>query len=175
MKALITIWFAIAFVASAAAIETNELAKALQPLAPFLKTWKGHFKNSTPEKPNFDVQRWERALNGRAVRIIHSVNNGAYGGESLIVANPKTAALEYYYFTTAGFYTHGTIAFEAGKVITQEEVTGNDDGVTRTKGTTELLPGGKMRVLTQYFKNGAWTDGRDMTYEETPAAEVVFR
>jgi len=175
MKALITLCLAIGFVASVGAAQTNELTKALQPLQPFLKTWKGHFRNSTPEKPNFDVQRWERALNGRAVRIIHSVNNGAYGGESMIVANPKTAALEFYYFTTAGFYTHGTIEFQGGKVITHEEVTGNDDGVTKVKGTTELLPEGKLRVLTQYFKNGAWVDGRDMTYEETPAAEVLFR
>src|SRR5689334_5113379 len=167
MKLLITSLFTFCLIASVAAEQTTNLAKALEPLRPFLKTWKGHFKNSTPEKPNFDVQKWERALNGRAVRILHSVNNGSYGGESMIVPNPKTSTLEYYYFTTAGFYTRGTIEFEGTKVITHEEVTGNDDGVTKVKGTTEILPDGKMRVLTQYFKNGAWTDGRDMTYRET--------
>ena len=175
MKSLMATLIAVCFVASAPGQQATNLAKALEPLRPFLKTWKGHFKNSTPEKPNFDVQRWERALNGRAVRILHSVNNGSYGGESMIVANPKTSALEFYYFTTAGFYTRGTIEFEGDKMITHEEVTGNDDGITKVKGTTELLPGGKMRVLTQYFKNGAWETGRDMTYQETPGAEVLFK
>jgi hypothetical protein len=32
-----------------------------------------------------------------------------------------------------------------------------------------------MRVLTQYLKNGTWEKGRDMTYEETPSAEVLFK
>jgi hypothetical protein len=175
MKSLIATLIILGFIASAAAQQATNFSKALEPFRPFLKTWKGHFKNSTPEKPNFDVQRWERALNGRGVRILHSVNNGAYGGESMIVVNPKTAALEFYYFTTAGFYTRGTIEFEGDKMITHEEVTGNDDGITKVKGTTELLPGGKMRVLTQYFKKGAWETGRDMTYEESPSAEVVFK
>lgn len=135
----------------------------------------GYFKDSTPEKPKFDVQRWERALNGRAVRILHSVNNGSYGGESIIVPDPKTTGLEFYYFTTAAFTTRGTIEFKDGKLITHEEVTRNEDGITKVKGTTELLPGGKMRVLTQYYKNGAWENGRDMTYEEAPGAQVLFK
>jgi hypothetical protein len=175
MKALATALLGFCFVASAMADQTNDLAKGLEPLRPFLKTWKGHFKNSTPEKPNFDVQKWERALNGRALRILHSVNNGSYGGETIIFPNPKSSTLEFHYFTTAGFSTRGTIDFDGNKVITNEEVSRNDDGITKVKGTTELLADGKMRVLTQYFKNGAWTDGRDMTYQESPAAEVLFR
>ena len=162
-------------VVSAAAGEGTNLVKALEPVRPFLGTWKGHFKNSTPEKPNFDVQRWERALNGRAVRILHSVNNGSYGGETIIVANPKTSALEFSYFTTAGFYTRGTIEFQEKKMITREEVTGNDNGITQVKATTELLPNGKMRVRTQYYKKDVWEDGRDMTYEEAPGAQVLFK
>ena len=54
------------------------LAEQLKPFAPLLgKTWKGEFKNSTPEKPLFDVARWVRALNGKAVRVLHSVYDGA--------------------------------------------------------------------------------------------------
>lgn len=160
---------------SAAAEEGTNLIKSLEPLRPYLKTWKGHFKNSTPEKPNFDVQRWERCLNGRGVRVLHSVNNGSYGGETLIVANPKTSALEFYYFTTAGFYTRGTVQFEGKKMLTHEEVSGNENGITQVKATSELLPDGRLRVITKYFKNGAWEDGRDMTYEESSGTQVLFR
>ena len=58
----------------------------LEPLRPLLdKTWKGAFRNSKPEKPIVDTMRWERALNGKAVRVLHSVNDGAYGGETIFM------------------------------------------------------------------------------------------
>jgi len=63
------------------AAEEAKLESHLEPLRPLLdKTWKGPFKRSTPDKPVVDVMRWERALNGKAVRVLHSVNDGNYGG-----------------------------------------------------------------------------------------------
>src|SRR5512147_531386 len=51
----------------------------LEPLRPLLgQTWRGEFKGSTADKPMVDVSSWERALNGKAVRMLHSINNGAY-------------------------------------------------------------------------------------------------
>src|SRR5688572_30209681 len=74
----------------------EKLAEPLKPFAPLLgKTWKGEFKASTPEKPVFDVARWERALNGRAIRVLHSVNEGVYGGETLIIWDAKKKTLAY--------------------------------------------------------------------------------
>jgi len=62
------------------------LSEHLRPLGQFIgKTWRGKSPNADPDKPFEDVSRWERALNGQAVRILHSVNEGAYGGETLIV------------------------------------------------------------------------------------------
>src|SRR5690349_7233484 len=53
----------------------------LEPLRPLLgKTWKGVFDGSTAEKPTVDIARWERVLNGQAVRLLHSINQGVYGG-----------------------------------------------------------------------------------------------
>ena len=98
-----------------AAADKPSLDPHLEPLRPLLeKTWKGAFKNSTPEKPTVDVARWERALNGKAVRVLHSINDGVYGGETLIVWDPKKNVLESHYFTTAGFTTTGTVTFRDG-------------------------------------------------------------
>ncbi len=155
---------------------STNLAKALEPLRSFMgKTWQGHFKDSKPEKPNIDVMKWERALNGQAIRILHSINRGEYGGETIITWNPKTSRLEFYYFTTAGFITLGSIAFEAGKLITHEEVAGNQDGVTEVKATMEILPNGRLHTKSRYLKKGQWVDGHEVTYEEAPGAEVIFR
>ncbi len=152
------------------------LAQPLEPLKPFIgKTWKGPFRSSTPEKPLHDVAKWERALNGQAVRILHSVNDGKYGGESIIMWNRKTERLEFRYYTTAGFFTEGTIQVEGNKMIAHEIVTGNNEGVTEVKNTTELLPDGRMQSSSRYLKKGEWVDGHSVTYEVTPGAEVIFK
>jgi len=152
------------------------LQPQLEPLRPLLdKTWKGAFKNSKPEKPTVDVMRWERALNGKAVRVLHSVNDGAYGGETIFMWDEKKQAVTYHYFTTAGFMTVGRVSFKDGKLITHEVVTGSSGGVTEVRGTSELLPDGAFRVTTEHLKDGQWQSGREVTYHEDPAAKVVFK
>ena len=108
----------------------------LAPLA-FLvgQTWRGEFSESTPEKPMVDVMRWERALNGNAVRVTHSVNDGAYGGETMIVWDPDEHQIIYYYFTTSGFYSRGAMQVGDGHYTTHEQVTGNTNGISAVKAT----------------------------------------
>ena len=148
----------------------------LEPLRPWLgKTFKGEFKNSTPDKPVVDVARWERALNGKAVRVLHSINDGAYGGESLVMWDDEKKAVAYHYFTTAGFRTTGTMTFKDGKILSHEVVTGNAGGVTEVRGTFEMRPDGTMHTKTEHLKNGEWTPGRETTYREDSKASVVFK
>ena len=148
----------------------------LEPLRPLLgKTWKGVFNGSKPEKPTVDVARWERALNGQAVRLLHSINQGAYGGETLFLWNEKSKAVEYFYFTTAGFMTTGTMEVKNGKIETRETVKGEAGGVTEVRGTSEILAGGKFHVKAEYLKNGEWSLGHEVTYEEDPTSQVVFK
>ena len=159
-----------------AATAQESLAEQLKPLQPFIgKTWRGEFKNSTPDKPVVDVSRWERALNGQAVRVLHSINNGEYGGETIIFWDKQKQSLVYYYFTTAGFFTHGSFKLEQGKFISHEYVTGNAEGVTEVKATGEMTPDGKMISTSQYFKNGEWVEGHSAVYIEDSTAQVVFK
>ena len=177
MKTLAGIlWLVLGLAVDGWAAEKASLDEHLEPLRPFLgKTWKGHFKDSTPEKPQVDVARWERALNGKAVRILHSVNDGVYGGESIIVWDDKKKGLVFYYFNTAGFYTTGTITFSEGKYTSHEVVTGSAEGVTEVNATTELRADGTMHTKSEYLKEGKWVAGHEVIYKEDPKAEVVFR
>ena len=116
MKTLLVTTFAsfLAVLVSCAA-ETGSLIEALEPFRPFLcKTWRGPFKDSKPDKPIIDVARWERALNGKAVRVLHSVNDGSYGGESIVRWDSGSKQITYHYFTTAGFMTSGTMTVTNG-------------------------------------------------------------
>jgi hypothetical protein len=151
----------------------NPHLEALRPLLG--KTWKGTLNGSKPENPTIDIAGWERALNGQAVRLLHSINQGAYGGETLFVWNSKTQTVEYFYFTTAGYMTTGTMAAKDGKIETHEKVQGDAGGVTEVRGTSELLPGGKFHVKAEYLKNGQWALGHEVTYQEDPSSEVVFK
>ena len=145
------------------------------PLLPLLgKTWRGVFAGSTPEKPVVDITRWELALNGQVVRILHSINHGEYGGETIILRD-DAQGLIYFYFTTAGFYTRGTLTFEGSKIITHEVVTGNQGGIKEVKGISELLQDGRLWVRTEYLQNGSWVPGRETFYVEAPEAEVRFK
>jgi len=163
---------------SLAAIAAEELPlnAHLEPLRPLLqKTWKGTFKDSKPDKPTVDVQRWERALNGQAIRILHSINDGAYGGETLLIWDESRKIISFYYFTTGGYMTAGTLEPRGGEFITHEDVKGDANGVTEVRSTSEILPDGKFHVKAEYLKNGEWTPGHEVTYQEAPGSKVVFK
>jgi hypothetical protein len=147
----------------------------LQFLMPCLnKTWKGIIVDSTSEKPMYDVSSWQRILNGQAVRILHSVNDGLYGGETLIYWDKEQQQVVYYYFTTAGFYTHGFMKVEDDKISCHEYVTGNQRGITEVRSNTRILADGKMEVLAEFLQNGKWIFGHKIVYSEDTAAKVVF-
>ena len=161
---------------SFAAPDKTSLDEHFEPIRPLLgKTWKGPFPNSTAEKPMIDVSHWERALNGKAVRIVHSINNGEYGGETLILWDTEKKSLVYFYFTTAGFRTTGTMAFKDGKITSHETVAGSAEGVTEVRATSEIRADGTLHVKSEYFKNGQWTPGHEISYREDAKAEVLFK
>jgi hypothetical protein len=148
----------------------------LEPFRPFLgRTWRGEFKESTPEKPMVDVARWERALNGKAVRVLHSINDGAYGGEIVIRWDAEKDALVYHYFTTAGFMTTGTMTIAGGKITAVERVSGAGK-VAEVRSISEIRADGTLVTKAEYLdKDGQPAGGREVTYRETPAAEVKFK
>ena len=156
--------------------DEKPLSSHLKPLAAYLgKTYKGEFAGSTPEKPVYDIARWERALNGKAIRITHSVNNGQYGGESIVMWDPKKKSLTSWYFTTAGFFTQATITIEKNKLIAHEKVTGNQNGITEVRSTTGFLPGGEMKRKAEFLQKGKWVPGHSIHYKEAPDAKVIFK
>tara|TARA_B100001750_G_C15259532_1_gene471952 strand:+ start:53 stop:577 length:525 start_codon:yes stop_codon:yes gene_type:complete len=156
--------------------EMSNLSKHLKAFEPYIgKTYQGEFAESTPENPVFDIQHWERILNGNAIKVTHSVNKGEYGGESIIIWDMKLEKLVSWYFTTAGFYTQANIKIDNNKIIFIEEVTGNQNGITEVKSTTQLLENGEKHTKAQYLQNGKWIDGHEIYYKEASEAKVIFK
>jgi hypothetical protein len=71
--------------------------------------------------------------------------------------------------------TTGTLQIKDGHFVTSEQVTGDSDGVTEVRGTSEIQPDGKFHVKAEYFKQGAWVPGHEVTYEEDSASQVIFK
>lgn len=176
-KAKLFVGFTALMALASSAGAQDDLAENLKAFKPFLgKTWKGELKGSGQGKTAYDVSRWERALNGQAVRIQHSVNDGEYGGESIIFWDNQKKSLVYYYFTTAGFYTHGTMTLEDNKFTFHEYVSGYEGAsITEARGTGEITADGKLINKSQYLKNGKWEDGHEAIYVEDAAAQVIFK
>lgn len=148
----------------------------LEPLRFLIgKTWRGTFSTSTPERPMQDVLKVERALNGQALRLTHSVNEGEYGGETIVMWDRGASRLVYYYFTTAGFYTSGTIEPTDDGYRSAESVTGSQVGITRVEATTTRVDEDHFRVTSRYLKDGEWVEGHQVSYQAAQEAEVVFR
>lgn len=161
-----------AFMSSA----SESLDPQLEVFRPFLgKTWKGTFANSTPEKPMIDVARYERAMNGKAVRVMHSVNNGDYGGETLIYWNAEAKKIGYFYLTTAGFRTEGFLTIEKDGFSALEEVKGSANGITQVRSSSKLVAPGKYKVVAEYLQNDKWVPGRETDYVEDSKAKVIFK
>lgn len=160
------------------ATEQGSLHPKLEPLRPYLNQhWQGNLTQPGADKTVIDRAYWSRALNGQAIKTVHSINNGEYGGESFIFWDESKQSLAYYYFTTAGFYTHGTMQFEAniGQIVALEKVENNQNGVTEVKSYSRIMPDGTMEVKSSYLQNGNWVDGHSATYKKVTQQQIIFK
>ncbi|MFZ1731349.1 MAG: hypothetical protein WBQ23_07925 [Bacteroidota bacterium] len=150
-----------------------------EKLLPFKDLMGRRFKGkiSEPDAKNemWDVMHFERALNGNALRVLHSVNDGEYGGESIIFWDEAKQSLVYFYFTTAGFYTQGTMKMVSdSKWTAHETVVGPADGTTEVKSTGEIMRDGTLKTTSEYLRKGKWVPGHSGTYEPAAFIDVKF-
>ena len=156
--------------------ESGPLQENLKVLEPFLGSWRGEFKSSTPEKPMIDVSVWERALNGKAVRITHSINDGIYGGETIVRWDAEKKAIVYHYFSTADFRTEGTMKVNGKTLECHEVVIGNAGGAAEVKATIELKGSDAMQTSSKFLKDGNWEQAHEVSYKRAAAGvRPVFK
>jgi len=141
----------------------------LMIFAPFIGTWKAEFADG-----KHDVSQYEWILGGKAIRIMHSINDGDYGGEALVQWNIKKQAITYQYVTTATFYTEGTITPTENGFDAREVVHGNMGGIAETR-AGYTMKDGELHVWSQFLKDGEWTEKSPATYTKAPEAKVRFQ
>ena len=140
----------------------------LTVFSPFIGTWKAEFADGT-----HDVSNYEWIMGGKAFRIMHSVNDGDYGGEALVHWNTDKETITYRYVTTATFYTEGTITPTENGFDAHEIVFGNMGGITETR-SGFTMKDGEFHVWSQFLKDGEWAKKTRLTYVKAEDAEVRF-
>ena len=174
MKRILYILVPIIFISGQTKSKTF-LSEHLTGLKPFIgNTYKGNFINSTIENPMIDVLSFERALNGNAVKVTHSVNSGEFGGETMVMWNPEKEGLQSWYFTSAGSLTVQNVQIQKDTFISIENVAGNQNGITKVKTIIEVLHGDQIQKRTKYLMNNLWKDGSEIIYNKINDLKPIF-
>ena len=97
-----------------------------------------------------------------------------FQGEFTDVARGRTS-VAFYYFTTAGFFTHGTMTLQDGVYTAAEKVEGGSEGITEVRSTSRVLEDGRLHMASEYLQNDQWVPGHEIFYVEAPDAKVIFK
>lgn len=142
-----------------------------RPLYPLIgRTWRG--TGIGPDAVE-DVVRWEWAVGGHAVRAVHAVNGGAYGGETLVFADEDSGDLIFHYFTSGGFHTTGTIRPEADGSLAIEETVHGLDGIESLRSVVRVADDGTYTSRGLVERDGAWVEFGGFDYRQDGAAVVA--
>ncbi len=134
------------------------------------RSWRG---TGTKDASVQDVQRWDWAVGGHAVRVVHSVNDGAYAGETLIFRDRDSGAYIFHYFTSGGFHSTGTMRPTGPGAFEVEETIHGLDGFPPMRSTLVMGEDGVNRSRSFKKEGDAWVEQGGFDYREDPAA-VAF-
>ena len=153
-----------------AAAQEWEPVEGLAALAPLVGApWQGTFEQDGQTVT--DVSRFEWAMRGHALRNVHTLEGGGYGGETLIWAEGDS--LRFVYVTSGGFTTSGTGRVrDDGALVVEEAVEGHPE-VDRVRSVSRVDAEGHLRTSTEMRSGGVWAPGRSVTYVRTPAAALA--
>lgn len=138
----------------------------------------GRTFTGTPSDPESeqqrDVQTWRWTVGGSVLSVLHALEDGSYGGETLIYHDNKDETLAYAYITNAGFMTRGTLLLEGERSWTaEEEVTGHPT-ITRVRSSASFEADGTIITASSYLQNDEWVPGHGFVYLETSQVSPVF-
>ncbi len=114
-----------------------------------------------------DIQLWLWSDDGEALIIKHRLEDGSYGGDSIVTKNSETGKLSYIYNTNAGFSTQGDFVLDdKGHWEAVEDVSGQSD-ITKVRSRGYIREDGALISSSEYLKNGEWVPGNSFVYHES--------
>lgn len=135
-----------------------------------LADFAGHMYRGVPTEASSesvaDVQLWLWSEDGEHLIIKHRLEDGSYGGDTVISKDESNGQLSYVYKTNAGFNTTGKFSVSPdGTWEAIEEVTGQSD-VTMVRSRGHKREDGALVSTSDYLKSGKWVPGHSFVYTE---------
>ena len=116
-----------------------------------------------------DIQEWAWADEEEPSLLIrHSLEDGSYGGDTIVRRDSATGKLSYVYTTTAGFVTRGTFEVsEEGTWEAEEDVEGHTD-ISKVRSSGHVREDGALISSSEYLKkDGTWVTGHGFVYRKS--------
>ena len=152
------------------------ISEHLRPFKALLgNRYQGKYSNPQDGRLMDEVQHWERTLNGNAIKMTHSINNGEYGGVTIFMFDPEFQVLRSWYFDTAGSVKTANINYFNEKIIITEDVSKNKNGITKVKTIIEILDNLMLLKKTKYLMKNLWVDGNEVLFRETKEFWPFFK
>jgi len=121
-----------------------------------------------------DIQSWNWAIGGAGLSIRHALEDGSYGGETLVYHDKASDRLAYVYVTSAGFHTEGSFDInEDGSWTAVEEVTGHPS-ITKVRSNGHQRSDGSLMSASEYYQDDDWVPGTQFLYREVFDIEPVI-
>ncbi|MDX1418322.1 MAG: hypothetical protein R3181_00025 [Rubricoccaceae bacterium] len=148
----------------------------LERLAWLVGTWVGSV-DLGEDRQAHDVSTFSWAVGGHALRNVHAVGDGIYGGETLIWYDRDADAYPFVYVTTGGFTTQGLLEIDDdGRLVGIEQVDGDEggmaDGIDAVRSSSALDDDGHLVVSVAYQRDGQWGPEAARVYERDPDASL---
>ncbi len=151
-------------------------AEAYEPMAPFAKlagkAWRGEGVGPNGQ-PVVDIARYEFILGGRAFQSTHRLENGSYGGRTIIFYDEGAKKHIFHYFTTAGFHTTGEITPSEDGFTAVEKVEGHD--AFAEVHSKAVYGDGTIRIVSSHVTHdGVKSEGEGLLYREIDDPGPLF-
>ncbi|MEL7129283.1 MAG: hypothetical protein AAGK23_07030 [Pseudomonadota bacterium] len=129
------------------------------------RTFRGEPSDNSSET-QADIQSWAWALGGAGLSVTHALEDGTYGGETLIYQDKSSDALAYVYVTNAGFRTEGTFTLgDDGTWEAIEAVQGHET-ITKVRSRGRVRADDALVMQSDYLSEGEWEPGHGFVYRE---------
>ena len=130
------------------------------------RTFRGTAQGADADSVVADIQLWVWGEDGRELLIKHALEDGSYGGNTVIFKDPASGKLSYTYQTNAGFSTLGEFTLEDdGSWEAVEEVSGDSD-ITKVRSRGHVREDGALVSASEYLTAGEWEAGHSFIYRE---------
>lgn len=130
------------------------------------KTFIASIENKRNDSLGYEINRWELAFKGDAIKIYQKINSNELIGESTIMFDQEIEQFSCWYFSSGGVSRKLKLINNDNQIIFLEDVSKNNNSITKIRIKYEFIKIDTYIKITQYLINNVWTNGTKVYFRE---------